>query len=98
LNRKLRAGSRTTSCNAGHDGSASSGSSNSFSIEAENRFSVRDSRYCARPGAPSRGARRARFVRAHLDLARDRAAAYSCLPGVSAASQEPAAGAMISAN
>ena len=40
LNRKLREGSRTTSCNAGHDGSASSGSSNSFSIQAENRFSL----------------------------------------------------------
>src|SRR5439155_16733171 len=40
LNRKLRDGSRSTSCSAGHDGAASSGSSKSFSIHAENRFSV----------------------------------------------------------
>ena len=32
--------SRSTSCSAGHDGAASSGASNSFSIQAENRFSV----------------------------------------------------------
>ena len=36
----LRDGSRSTKCSAGHDGAASSGSSNSFSIQAENRFSV----------------------------------------------------------
>src|SRR5436190_18468199 len=36
----LRDRSRNTSCSAGHDGAASSGSSNSFSIQAENRFSV----------------------------------------------------------
>ena len=36
----LRERSRTTSCSAFHDGSASSGASNSFSIQAENRFSV----------------------------------------------------------
>src|SRR5207244_3666090 len=40
LNRKLRDRSRSTSCSAGHDGAASSGASNSFSIHAENRFSV----------------------------------------------------------
>ena len=33
------------------------------------------------PGAPRRGARAARFVRAHLDLARDRAASCARLPG-----------------
>src|SRR5882672_11217608 len=40
LNRKLRDRSRSTSCSAGHDGAASKGSSKSFSIHAENRFSV----------------------------------------------------------
>ena len=40
LNRKLRDRSRSTSCSAGHDGAASRGSSKSFSIHAENRFSV----------------------------------------------------------
>src|SRR4029077_9901493 len=40
LNRKLRDRSRSTSCSAFHDGAASSGSSNSFSIHAEYRFSV----------------------------------------------------------
>src|SRR5258708_8453981 len=36
----LRDRSRSTSCSAGHDGAASKGSSNNFSIQAENRFSV----------------------------------------------------------
>ena len=40
LNRTLRERSRSTSCSAGHDGAASSGASNSFSIHAEYRFSV----------------------------------------------------------
>src|SRR5262249_44164070 len=40
LKRKLRDRSRSTRCSAGHDGSASRGSSKSFSIQAENRFSV----------------------------------------------------------
>src|SRR5260370_1157153 len=40
LNRKLRDRSRSTSWSAGHDGAASRGSSNSFPIHAENRFSV----------------------------------------------------------
>src|SRR4029077_2543585 len=40
LNRTLRDRSRSTSCSAGHDGAASSGASNSFSIHAEYRFSV----------------------------------------------------------
>src|ERR1700730_16968109 len=40
LNRTLRDRSRSTSCSAGHDGAASSGSSKSFSIHAEYRFSV----------------------------------------------------------
>jgi hypothetical protein len=40
LNRKLRERSRSTSCSAFHDGAASSGASNSFSIHAEYRFSV----------------------------------------------------------
>src|SRR5215475_6496644 len=40
LNRALRDRSRSTSCSAGHDGVASSGASNSFSIQAEYRFSV----------------------------------------------------------
>src|SRR5215469_14099489 len=40
LNRKLRDRSRSTSCSAGHDGAASRGASNSFSIHAEYRFSV----------------------------------------------------------
>src|SRR5689334_16217083 len=40
LNRKLRDRSRSTSCSAGHDGVASSGASKSFSIHAENKFSV----------------------------------------------------------
>ena len=40
LNRTLRDRSRSTSCSAGHDGAASSGASNSFSIQAEYRFSV----------------------------------------------------------
>src|SRR5215470_11748457 len=40
LNRKLRDRSRSTTCSAGHDGAASSGASNSFSIHAEYKFSV----------------------------------------------------------
>src|ERR1700722_3566578 len=40
LYRKLRDRSRSTSCSAFHDGAASSGASNSFSIHAEYRFSV----------------------------------------------------------
>jgi len=36
----LRDRSRSTSCSAGHEGAASSGASNSFSIHAEYRFSV----------------------------------------------------------
>src|SRR3954463_1836458 len=40
LNRTLRDESRSTSCSAGHEGAASKGSSKSFSIHAENRFSV----------------------------------------------------------
>ena len=50
------------------------------------------------PGTPPRGAWSAQFVRAHLDLARDRAASWSRLLGVSVACQEPAAGALISVN
>src|SRR6476646_3642711 len=40
LNRKLRDRSRSTSCSAVQDGVASSGASKSFSIHAENKFSV----------------------------------------------------------
>src|SRR5262245_230603 len=40
LNRKLRDRSRSSTCSAGHDGSASSGASKSFSIHAEYKFSV----------------------------------------------------------
>ena len=40
LNRRLRDRSRSTSCSAFHDGAASSGASNSFSIHAEYKFSV----------------------------------------------------------
>src|ERR1700720_4431002 len=40
LNRALRDRSRSTSCSAFHDGAASSGASNSFSIHAEYKFSV----------------------------------------------------------
>src|SRR6202521_944832 len=40
LNRTLRDRSRSTSCSAFHDGSASSGASKSFSIHAEYKFSV----------------------------------------------------------
>src|SRR5260370_7186378 len=99
LNRKLREGSRTTSCNAGHDGSASSGSSNSFSIQAENRFSL--ARFqalrkgqvlpAADPGPPGLSARTliSRVIGPHP--------APACW-GVSVACQEPAAGALISVN
>src|SRR5262249_4719492 len=99
LNRKLREGSRTTSCNAGHDGSASSGSSNSFSIQAENRFSVARFQVlrkgqvlpAAGPGPPrlSRRTLIFRVLGPH--------AAPACW-GVSGACQEPAAGALISVN
>src|SRR6516162_671706 len=40
LNRTLRDRSRSTSCSAFHDSDASSGASNSFSIQAEYKFSV----------------------------------------------------------
>src|ERR1035438_3689366 len=40
LKRTLRDRSRSTLYSAGHDGSVLSGASNSFSIQAENRFSV----------------------------------------------------------
>src|SRR5436853_2741555 len=40
LNRTFRDRSRSTSCSAGHDGAASRGSSKSFSIHAQNKFSV----------------------------------------------------------
>src|SRR5438034_11134653 len=99
LNRKWRAGSRTTSCDAGHDGSASSGSSNSFSIQAENRFSVarfqvlRNGQVLppAEPGPPGLSARTliSRVIGPHP--------APACW-GVSVACQEPAAGALISVN
>src|SRR5207245_9867683 len=99
LNRKLREGSRTTSCNADHDGSASSGSSNSFSIQAENRFSL--ARFhvlrkgqvlpAAEPGPPGLSGRTliSRVIGPHP--------APACW-GVSVACQEPAAGALISVN
>src|SRR5262245_61266379 len=99
LNRKLREGSRTTSCNAGHDGSASSGSSNSFSIQAENRFSVARFQVlrkgqvlpAAGPGPPGLSGRTliSRVIGPHP--------APACW-GVSVACQEPAAGALISVN
>ena len=72
----LRDGSRSTKCSAGQDGAASSGSSNSFSIQAENRFSV--SRFqTPRKGQtlPSTVPGRGRRVGAHRDLAGDGAAA-----------------------
>ena len=75
LNRKLRERSRSTSCSAFHDGAASSGASNSFSIQAEYRFSV--ARFqVLRSGQtlPVGGARPRRLVVAHGDFARDRAA------------------------
>src|SRR5258708_12428271 len=40
LNRKLRVGSRSTSCSAFHEGDSSSGASNIFSIHAEYMFSL----------------------------------------------------------
>src|SRR5207245_10619711 len=99
LNRKLREGSRTTSCNADHDGSASSGSSNSFSIQAENRFSVARFQVlrkgqvlpAAEPGPPGLSGRTliSRVIGPHP--------APACW-GVSVACQEPAAGALISVN
>src|SRR5262245_28418266 len=99
LNRKLREGSRTTSCNAGHDGSTSSGSSNSFSIQAENRFSVarfqvlRNGQvlHAAKPGPAGLSGRTliSRVIGPHP--------APACR-GVSVACQEPAAGASISVN
>src|SRR5438034_11233743 len=99
LNRKLREGSRTTSCNAGHDGSASSGSSNSFSIQAENRFSLARFQVlrkgqvlpAAEPGPPGLSGRTliSRVIGPHP--------APDCW-GVSVACQEPAAGALISVN
>ena len=97
MNRKLREGSRTTSCNAGHDGSASSGSSNSFSIQAENRFSLARFQVlrkgqvlpAAEPGPPGLSGRTliSRVIGPHP--------APACW-GVSVACQEPDAGALIS--
>jgi len=91
--------SRTTSCNAGHDGSASSGSSNSFSIQAENRFSLARFQVlrkgqvlpAAEPGPPGLSGRTliSRVIGPHP--------APDCW-GVSVACQEPAAGALISVN
>src|SRR5262249_8485918 len=88
-----------TSCNAGHDGSASSGSSNSFSIQAENRFSLarfqvlRNGQVlpAAKPGPPGLSGRTliSRLI--------GRQPAPACW-GVSVACQVPAAGAVISAN
>src|SRR5215813_10380749 len=87
----------TTSCNAGHDGSASSGSSNSFSIQAENRFSVARFQVlrkgqvlpAAEPGPPGLSGRTliSRVIGPHPTPA--------CL---SVACQAPGAGALISAN
>src|SRR5207247_10485168 len=84
----------TTSCNAGHDGSASSGSSNSFSIQAENRFSLARFQVlrkgqvlpAAEPGPPGLSGRTliSRVIGPHP--------APACW-GVSVACQEPTAGA-----
>ena len=51
--------SRSTTCSAGHDGDASSGASNSFSIQAEYRFSVARSQV-SRSGQTLPGAERGR--------------------------------------
>jgi hypothetical protein len=71
LKSTLRDRSRSTSCNAGHDGVVSSGSSNSFSIHAEKRFSVaRFHELCTGqmlPGvSPGGGGRSARTVKSRL--------------------------------
>src|SRR5262249_56669117 len=99
VNRKLREGSRTPSCNAGHDGSASSGSSNSFSIQAENRFSLARFQVLRKgqvlpavePGPPGFSGRTliSRVIGPHP---------VPVCWGVSVACQEPAAGALISAD
>src|SRR5262249_40926300 len=99
VEQEIARGSRTTSCNAGHDGSASSGSSNSFSIQAENTFSVARFQVlrkgqvlpAAEPGPPGLSGRTliSRVIGPHP--------APACW-GVSVACQEPAAGALISVN
>src|SRR5262249_49540812 len=83
--------------NAGHDGSAARGSSNSFSIQAENRFSVARFQVlrkgqvlpAAGPGPPGLSGRTliSRVIGPHP--------APACW-GVSGACQEPAAGALVS--
>src|SRR5204862_5832292 len=100
LNRTLRDRSRSTSCSAGHDGAASSGSSNSFSIQAENRFSV--ARFQAlRNGqtlpavALSGGGRSARTAMSRVIVPHPAGAPRS---RVSVARQVPAAGDLTSAN
>src|SRR5262249_60870293 len=99
LSRKLGGGWRPPSCTAGHDGSASSGSSNSFSIQAENRFSLARFQALRKgqvlpapdPGPPGLSGRTliSRVIGPHP--------ATACW-GVSVACQEPAAGALISVN
>ena len=99
LNRKLRDRSRSTSCSAFHDGSASSGASNSFSIHAEYRFSVaRFQRIAQRPHASRRRARPRRRAVAHGDFARDRATSAGARSRVSCARHVPAVGDATSAN
>ena len=99
LNRKLRDRSRKTSWSAGHDGVASSGASNSFSIHAENKFSVvrfQELRNGQTPveSAPGRGGASActaisRVIVLHSPVARLRAS-FAC--------HVPAAGDATSAN
>src|SRR5947199_746460 len=96
----LRERSRSTSCSAGHDGAASSGSSNSFSIQAENRFSV--ARFQAlRNGQTlpavtlSGGGRSARTAMSRVIVPHPAGAPRS---RVSVARQVPAAGDLTSAN
>src|SRR6185436_376168 len=96
----LRDRSRSTSCSAGQDGAASKGSSNSFSTQAENRFSV--ARFQAfRNGqtlpavALSGGGRSARTVMSRVIVPHPAGAPR--LP-VSVARQVPAAGDLTSAN
>src|SRR5262249_28946842 len=99
LNRTLRDRSRSTSCSAFHDGAASSGASNSFSIHAEYRFSVarfhvlRTGQRLPSPWRGRGGSRPwtaiSRVIVLHSTDARSR---------VSVARQVPAAGAATSAN
>ena len=99
LNRMLRDRSRSTSCSAFHDGAASSGASNSFSIQAEYRFSV--ARFqLSRSGQtlPCRARWPAAACRLHGDLARDGGALAGAPSRASVACHVPAAGAATSAN